>query len=384
MSALLAYLDSRAHELLALVRAFAACESPSDDPAALARWAELFCDTISVGQAVSPAVRRISAPGHGPHLQCEFLSPGPRRQQGQILLLGHYDTVFPLGTLSSMPLRQDEARLYGPGVFDMKAGIAMALFAVRALRELGLPVRRRVVLQLNSDEEIGSPSSRALTEAAARRSTAVLVLEPAAGLDGKLKTARKGVGDYTLTVRGRAAHAGADFSSGASAILELARQLARIAPFTNLRRGITVNPGVISGGSRANVVAAEARAEIDVRVLRLRDAAPLEGRFRRLRPFDKRCTLEITGGLNRPPLERTPASRRLFRLAQSLAAELGFSLGETTSGGGSDGNFTAALGVPTLDGLGPVGEGMHAPSESILLAPLVPRTALLAKLLQAL
>jgi glutamate carboxypeptidase len=377
MDALLAYLRAQRDELISLIKTFAACESPSDDPAALARFADLISDAL-VGQAVSPVRTR------GPHLQFELLLPGPSRKQGQILLLGHYDTVFPCGTLASMPVRQDGDRLYGPGVFDMKAGIAMAVFAARALRELDLPVRRRVLLQLNADEEIGSPSSKALTERNARRSAAVLVLEPAAGADGKLKTARKGVGDYTVTVRGRAAHAGADFSAGASAVLELARQLPRIAAFTNLKRGITVNPGVISGGSRPNVVPAEARAEIDVRVLRLRDAAPLDRRLRALRPFDQRCTLEVTGGLNRPPLERTAAVRRLFRLAQSLAAELGFPLGETTSGGGSDGNFTAALGIPTLDGLGAIGDGMHAPSEHILLEPLPARTALLAKLLQAL
>ncbi len=380
MDALLAHLDSHRDSLVALVKALAACESPSDDPAALTRFGDLLSDAI----AGFTHIRRIPATGHGPHLECELLLPGPRRKQGQILLLGHYDTVFPLGTLASMPVRQDGDRLYGPGVFDMKAGIAMALFAAMALRGLDLPVRRRVLLQLNSDEEIGSPSSRALVERNARRSVAVLVLEPAAGPDGKLKTARKGVGDYTLTVRGRAAHAGADFSAGASAVLELARQLPRIAAFTNLRRGITVNPGVIAGGSRPNVVPAEARTEIDVRVLRLRDAAPLDRRFCSLRAFDKRCTLKVTGGLNRPPLERTAAVRRLFRLAQRLAAELGFPLGETTSGGGSDGNLTGALGIPTLDGLGSVGDGMHAPSEHILLAPLPARTALLAKLLQAL
>lgn len=378
MDALLAYLSARRDELVGLIKTLAACESPSDDPAALTRCAELLRDTLSVEQVISPVK------DCGLHLQFEFLLPGPRRKQRQILLLGHYDTVFPVGALASMPVREEDGRLFGPGVFDMKAGIAMAVFAARALRELDLPVRRRVLLQLNSDEEIGSPSSRALTERSARRSAAVLVLEPAAGADGKLKTARKGVGDYTLTVRGRAAHAGADFSAGASAVLELARQIPRIAGLTNLRRGITVNAGVISGGSRPNVVPAEARAEIDVRVLRLRDAAPLDARLRALRPFDQRCTLEVTGGLNRPPLERSAGVRRLFRLAQSLAAELGFPLGETTSGGGSDGNFTAALGVPTLDGLGAIGDGMHAPHEHIRLAPLPLRTALLAKLIQAL
>jgi glutamate carboxypeptidase len=208
----------------------------------------------------------------------------------------------------------------------------------------------------------------------------VLVLEPGTGLEGKLKTARKGVGDYTITVRGRASHSGLDFSAGASAVLELARQIERIAAFTNLQRGITVNPGVVSGGTRVNVVAAEARAEVDLRVLRLKDSAVLDRRFRGLRPVDKRCSIEVAGGLNRPPLERSPAIVQLFRKARKLALEMDVDLDESLSGGGSDGNFTGALGVPTLDGLGAVGEGAHALNESILVDRIADRTALLAKL----
>jgi glutamate carboxypeptidase len=266
----------------------------------------------------------------------------------------------------------------------MKAGIAFFIFAVRALRELEIPVGSKVLLQLNSDEEVGSPSSRALTEKNAARSKAVLVLEPATGPEGKLKTARKGVGDFTITVHGKAAHSGLDFEAGASAVLELARQIERIAGFTQIERGVTVNAGVISGGTRANVVPAEARAEVDMRVVRLRDAPALERKFRALRPFDQRCTIEVAGGLNRPPMERSPGVVRLFRKAQALARELGVELGESLSGGGSDGNFTAALGIPTLDGLGAVGEGAHAPSESIRADRIADRTALIAKLLAAL
>ena len=213
---------------------------------------------------------------------------------------------------------------------------------------------------------------------------AVLVLEPGTGLEGKLKTARKGIGDYTVTVRGKATHSGLDFAGGASAVLELARQIEKIAEFTDLRRGITVNPGVISGGTRVNVVAAEARAEVDMRVPRLKDAAVLERKFRGLRPVDKRCTIEISGGLNRPPLERSAGIAQLFRKAQALAREMGVTLEESAVGGGSDGNFTAALGVPTLDGLGAVGEGAHALNESILVDRIADRTALLAKLVAAL
>jgi glutamate carboxypeptidase len=252
------------------------------------------------------------------------------------------------------------------------------------LRELDIPVASKVVLQLNSDEEVGSHSSRALTEAMALKSKCVLVLEPGTGLTGKLKTARKGVGGYEVTVHGKAAHAGVDFSNGANAINELARQIAVIAGFTDLDKGLTVNPGVIRGGTRTNVVPAEAVVEVDLRIARLRDGAYLEKKFRGLKPVDNRCTLTVTGGLNRPPMERTKAIGALFAKARGLAAELGVVLEESATGGGSDGNFSAALGVPTLDGLGTVGEGAHAVNESILVDRIADRTALLAKLVAAL
>jgi len=367
-------------EIIGLIRRLVECESPSDDRAAVDRFVDLVADTIA------PFARVKTRPGgrrFGRHLLCEMNLPG-RKKTGQVLALGHSDTVWPLGTLRTMPFRQSEGRLWGPGVLDMKAGIAFFVFAARALRELEIPVPSKVVLQLNSDEEVGSESSRPLTEKNAARSKAVLVLEPGTGLTGKLKTARKGVGDFEVTVRGKAAHSGLDFESGASAVLELARQIERIAGFTDLRRGITVNPGVIAGGTRANVVAAEARAAIDMRVMRLKDAPALEKRFRALRPFDKRCALEVRGGLNRPPMERSAGTVRLFRQAQALARKMGVELEESLSGGGSDGNFTAALGVPTLDGLGAVGEGAHAAHESILVARIADRTALIAGLLAGL
>ena len=269
-------------------------------------------------------------------------------------------------------------------MLDMKAGMAFFIFAMRALRDLDVPVRRKVVMQVNSDEEVGSETSRPLTEQAARESNAVLVLEPGTGLTGKLKTARKGVGDYTVTVRGKAAHAGVDFTSGANAIVEMSRQIERIAGFTRLDRGVTVSPGVIRGGTRSNVIAAECVAEVDIRAPRMRDREYLEKQFGSLKPFDKRCAVEVTGGLNRPPLERSAGVRKLFSLAQKLAADLGVELEESATGGGSDGNFTAALGVPTLDGLGAVGEGAHAVNESILVNRIADRTALLAKLVAAL
>ncbi|MGA3023235.1 MAG: M20 family metallopeptidase [Bryobacteraceae bacterium] len=370
---LLAWAEAHLEETIALVREFVECESPSDDPAAIHRFNELFIARVAgMGGAGAFA---------GGHLRCRFHLPGPG-DDGQLLALGHSDTVWPLGTQSRMPFRREQGRLWGPGVLDMKGGLAFLLMAVRALRDLDVPVRRRVVLQLNADEEVGSAGSRPLTEVAAKESAAVLVLEPGTGLEGKLKTARKGVGDYTVTVRGRAAHAGIDFATGASAIVELARQIGRIAAFTDTARGVTVNPGVIHGGTRTNVVAEEARVEVDVRVARLRDAGPLDRKFRGLRPVDKRCSITIEGGLNRPPMERTRGNRRLFEQARSIAAaELGMELEESATGGGSDGNFTSALGVPTLDGLGTVGEGAHAAHESILVDRIPGRVALLALLL---
>jgi glutamate carboxypeptidase len=371
---LLSYARARQSEMVAQLRQFVECESPSDDPAAVNRFVELVSD------AVTPygKVRMV-----GTHLVCEVQLPG-RKKSGQVMALGHADTVWPVGTLRSMPFRRADGRLWGPGVLDMKAGIVFFIFAVRGLRELEIPVGSKVLLQLNSDEEVGSPSSRALTEKNAARSQAVLVLEPGTGLKGKLKTARKGVGDFTIRVRGKASHAGVDFEAGASAVLELARQIERMAGFTQLKRGITVNPGVVAGGTRSNVVAAEARAEVDIRVARLKDAPALEQKFRELKPYDPRCTIEVSGGLNRPPMERSAGIARLCRMAQKLAREMGVELGESQTGGGSDGNFTAALGVPTLDGLGGVGEGAHAANESILIDRMADRTALIAKLLAAL
>ncbi len=373
-----AFLDFAQRErraIAALIRQMVECESPSSDPAAVDRFVDLVSDTV----APFADVRTMRGGRFGRNLICEFRLPG-RKKNGQVLALGHSDTVWAVGTLRTMPFREAEGRLWGPGVLDMKSGVAFFIFAMRALRELEVPVPSRVLMQLNSDEEVGSDVSRALTERNAARSKAVLVLEPATGLEGKLKTARKGVGDFTVTVRGKAAHSGVDFSAGASAVLELARQIEKIATFTDLKRGITVNPGVIAGGTRSNVVAAEARAEVDMRVVRLKDAPMLERKFRALRPFDKRCAIKVTGGLNRPPMERSAGIVRLFRMAQSLGREIGLELEESLTGGGSDGNFTAAMGVPTLDGLGAAGEGAHAARESILIDQIAPRTALLAKL----
>ncbi|MBV9744220.1 MAG: M20 family metallopeptidase [Acidobacteriia bacterium] len=363
--------------MIGLAQQLVECESPSGNGAAIARFVELVADTF----APYGEIRTCSGGNYGPHLICAARLPGLRTNPNPILVLGHSDTVWPLGTLRQMPFRCEDGRLWGPGVFDMKAGIVFFRFALEALKELEIPVTSPVRLQLNSDEEVGSPTSRALTEANAAASRAVLVLEPGTGPKGKLKTARKGVGQYRILVRGKAAHAGLDFQTGASATLELARQLDRIAGFTNLERGITVNPGVIAGGTRPNVVAAEAWAEIDVRIQRPEDAVMLDEMFHALSPCNPRCAIEVSGGLNRPPMPRSPGTIDLFQVAQRCARDLGIELDESSSGGGSDGNFTAALGIPTLDGLGAVGEGAHAINESILIGRMADRTALLAKLL---
>ena len=380
MDQTLAWTSARQNQIVALIREMVECESPSDSVEAVNRFVELTGDMLS-GEA---KVKTFSGgANYGRHLRAEFHLPG-KKKSGQILALGHSDTVWPMGTLKTMPFREADGRLWGPGVLDMKAGIAFFIFAMRALREMDVQVARKVILQLNSDEEVGSHSSRPLTEDAAKQSAAVLVLEPGTGLAGKLKTARKGVGSYTVTVRGIASHAGVDFSAGANAIVELARQIDRIAGFTDLGKGLTVSPGVIRGGTRSNVVPAEAELEVDIRIARLRDEGPLKKKFASLKLVDKRCSIEVTGGLNRPPMERSSGVVRLFQTASRLAKEFGVKLEESSTGGGSDGNFTAALGIPTLDGIGAVGEGAHAVTESILTDRIADRTALIARLVAAL
>jgi glutamate carboxypeptidase len=262
----------------------------------------------------------------------------------------------------------------------MKGGVAQALTAIEYLLEKEL-LKRPVILLLVPDEEIGSVASRPITEKLAKDCEAVYVLEFAQGSEGAYKTARKGVGGYRIHVKGVAAHSGVDFERGRSAIAELARQIGVIEGFTDLSRGITVNVGTIHGGTRSNVVAAEASAEVDVRIAKAADAVRVERKFRRLRVYDKGCVLTVTGGLNRPPMERTRGTAILFRKAATLAAAMGFDLQEASTGGASDGNFTSALGIPTLDGMGAVGEGAHALHESVVLKELAPRAALLASML---
>ena len=377
MRALLAGARRKQPTLLNLIQILVRVESPSDDKAAVDA-----CVTLAAAHAKSLGGRvklhRQRAFGHV--LEARF---GPKTKPGSskpILLLGHLDTVWPLGTLKSMPCRVAEGRLWGPGTLDMKAGVAMALTAIEMLSEAAL-LQNQIVLLLNSDEEVGSPISRPITESLAAECSAVYVLEPAQGL--AYKTARKGTGNWRIDIAGMAAHAGVDFEKGASAIREISRVVETVSGWTDLKRGLTVSVGMAAGGSKTNVIPAEAWAEIDIRIARKADGPRIARKFAALKPVDKRCTLALTGGINRPPMERTRGTANLYRRARALAHELGFPLPEAATGGASDGNFTSALGIPTLDGMGAVGEGAHARHESILVEHLAPRTALLAAMLIA-
>ena len=375
----LAYFSERRDQIVATIRELVEIESPSDNKAAVNRIGEAVAEEFS---RLGGEIRFHQAKDFGSHLQVNFGGKSAK----PVLLLGHYDTVYPLGTLAAMPCRIEHNRLTGPGVLDMKSGVALMLHALAALQDWhredgGLP--RPVTVFLVSDEEVGSESSRAITEALAKKSAAVLVLEPSYGFQGAVKTARKGVGEYLVKVTGKASHVGLDFQKGVNAILELARQIEKVSGFTDLKKGLTVNVGVVSGGSRTNVVPAEASAQVDVRIARMKDAAGIDRKMRRLRPFNRKCKVEITGGINRPPMERTTGVAALFAQAAAIARELGWKLGEAAVGGGSDGNFTAGLGIPTLDGLGGVGDGAHAAHEHILISELPRRAALIAGLIEA-
>lgn len=373
----LKYFEERRDALVETVRQLVEVESPSDNKQAADRLGALLAGRF---EGLGGHSKFHRSEQFGNHLQVDF---GGKRGSKPVLLLGHYDTVYPVGTLSSMPCKLGDGRLWGPGTLDMKSGIATMLHVIEAFRawyEDTLP--RPVTVLLVSDEEVGSDTSRAITESLAKRSEAVLVLEPSYGLQGAVKTARKGVGEYTLKVTGKAAHSGLDFEKGESAILEMARQLPAIAKLTNLKRGITLNVGLVQGGTRVNVIPAEATATLDVRVLRIKDAGEIDRQLRRLKPFNRKCKLTIRGGLNRPPMERNAGVAELYAKAAGIAKELGWKLTEAAVGGGSDGNFTAGLGIPTLDGLGGVGEGAHATNESILISELPRRAALIAGLIE--
>ncbi len=372
----LRYLQKQQPKIIKTIRQLVEIESPSDVKQSVDRLGTVLASRFA---ELGGRVLVHPAEKFGNHLQVEFKGRGPRDQK-PVLLLGHMDTVYPIGTISKMRCRVAKGRLFGPGVLDMKSGIALALHSIEAMLKWNAgKLPRPVTILLVSDEEVGSSSSRAITEALARESSAVLVLEPAQGL--AVKTARKGICEYRLKVTGKAAHSGLDFEKGQSAIVEMAKQIWQISQLVDLRRGITVNVGKISGGTRANVVAAEATAIIDVRVVRMGDGIEIDNKLRSLKVFNRNCQITISGGMNRPPMERNSGVAALYDKASAVANELGWKLEEASVGGGSDGNFTAALGVPTLDGLGGVGEGAHAEHESVVISELPKRAALLAALI---
>jgi len=372
------YFEQRQDRITETIRQLVELESPSDNKAAVDRLGSMLAGRF---EGLGGHAKLHRATNFGDHLQVDF--PGQRGGK-PLLLLGHLDTVYPLGTLRTMPYRLAEGRLWGPGSFDMKSGIAFMLHAIEALRSwYGDELIRPVTVLLVTDEEVGSETSRPITESLAKKCAAVLVLEPSFGPRGAVKTGRKGVGGYRLQVTGTAAHSGLDFEKGESAIVELAKQIVRISQMTDLKRGITLNVGTLQGGTRSNVIPADASALLDARAARSKDFTALDRKLRALKPFNRKCKLKITGGIERPPMERSPAVVALFKKASDIAKQLGWKLEEATVGGASDGNFTAALGLPTLDGLGGVGEGAHATHESILISELPRRTALVAELIAA-
>lgn len=374
---LLSFLSERRDDMVALLVELAGQESPTDVPETQLAVQRRLSDAL---EARGYVVRKIRGTRTGGHL---FARPSSRKKgrPGQ-LLIGHSDTVWPLGTLSTMPVVVEDGRVRGPGTFDMKSGLVQGLFAVEALQVLGYDPPATPVWFINSDEEIGSPESRRWVRLVARNVVRAFVLEPAFGPRGSIKTARKGVARFTVTVRGKAAHAGLDPTGGASAIQELSHVVHRLHDLTDLGRGTTVNVGVVRGGTRPNVVAAEAEADVDVRFLTLQDAEAVEKAIRALRPRTEGTSLRVRGGLEVPPLEATPRNRVLWHEALAAAQRLGIELDESTVGGGSDGNTTSQF-TATLDGLGPIGDGAHAPHEFVVVESMVERAALLAELLMA-
>ncbi|HEX4154433.1 MAG TPA: M20 family metallopeptidase [Acidobacteriaceae bacterium] len=378
MESLVGAVQAKEGRLRERLRQLVEVESPSDDAKAVNRAVDLVA-----GWAAGLGAQSIRHRGSsfGDVLELRL---GSQHDAKPVMMLGHLDTVHPLGTLATMPWREVEAedgvRLLGPGVLDMKAGVVMALEALAAVQETSNELPRPMTLLLVADEEVGSTESRPHTERLARESAAVFVLEPAQGL--AYKTARKGVGHFELTVEGVAAHAGVDFTTGHSAVREMAGLVEEISSWTDVDTGRTLNVGVIAGGTRSNVIAAKCRIEVDARVTTMEDAARVEALFRGLRTRDMACRLRVEGGINRPPMERSAGTVALFQRAQQLAAEIGLELAEAATGGGSDGNFTAALGVPTLDGMGAVGGGAHSAQEYVVASHLVERTAVLAGMIQ--
>jgi glutamate carboxypeptidase len=370
-----AWLTEREHEMTALLEELVLAESPSLEPAALSGPHSILTREL---EALGHLARPVAGGAYGQHL---YARPRHRyRRAGYQVLIGHLDTVWPLGSLADMPVHNREGELYGPGTYDMKAGLVEIVFALRALTANGLVPAATPVVFVNADEEVGSLDSGRHIVRLARGAARALVLEGAAGREGRLKTSRKGSGRFTLTVRGRAAHAGSSPEEGVSAILELAEQIKRLNALNDRDRGVTVNVGMVDGGLRPNVVAPIATAEIDVRVSTAADASRVESEIRALDASLPGATVDVTGGFRRPPMEPSPASLALFHRAQELGALLGLDVGDAgVVGGSSDANLTSPY-TPTLDGLGPIGDGAHAADERVLASSLAERAALLALL----
>lgn len=374
---ILGYLRGQVHRMVDLLRRLALTESPSDDPAALAHVLTILAAEL---ERAGMFVRRLRGRSSGGML---YARPAEQvRGRPFQLLLGHCDTVWPVGTVRQMPVRVEGEVLKGPGAFDMKGGLVQMVYALRAVRELGLSLPARSVVVINSDEEVGSRDSTPLIRRLARRATRAFVLEPAFGKEGKLKTARKAVGSFTITIQGRAAHAGINPEEGASAILELSHQIQRLFALNDAARGVTVNVGTIDGGLRSNVIAPEVRASVDVRVRTHADAAEIEEAIRGLHPVDRQTTIRVEGGFEHPPMEPVPRNQALWQLARRLGRQLGLELEQAAVGGASDGNTTSQY-TATLDGLGAVGDGAHAVHEQVEIAKMVERSALLVLLLLA-
>lgn len=378
---LLNHFISRRDEMLAFIRRLVETESPSGHESGSRALVGLLADAFQEIDGIE-SIERIKNQGYGEHLVVKAFCDADK-SDGTTFILGHTDTVHALGSLFDCPWRVEGNRVYGPGIFDMKANCAMALEALRACSALNMRPGREVVLMLTCDEETGSESGRALVEAQASRASCALVLEPPA-VGGRVKTGRKGTGIFGMEIEGRAAHAGLEPEKGASAITELARQIAWLQSLNNVDTGINVNVGVIEGGTRMNVVAAHARAEIDLRFSTIEDGKHIENEILNCQPFDARTRIQISGGINRPPLERTEGVISLYNDAKGIAGVLGFELGEAQVGGASDGNFVAALGVPVLDGLGIDGDGAHASHEHIIVDDIPRRAALLCGLISSL
>lgn len=373
---ILSFLSGERAAMLSALEELVNCDTPSADKQRLDRAAALLCGRF---ERAGCTVERLANPVGGDHLKVSVPASSAAAGAKPTLLLCHYDTVWEAGTAAAWPFRVQDDRATGPGIFDMKASIVMAEFALRAVRSLN-GLTRPVTLLITSDEETGSATSRRLLEESALSSEQVLVLEPSLP-GGALKTSRKGVGRFGIEIHGKAAHAGLEPEKGFSAITEMAHQILHLNSLADAPVGTTVNVGVVSGGTRSNVIPADARMEVDVRILSMAEARRLEDAIRNLKPAAEGISLTVTGGINRPPMERTPAGAALFVRAREIGRTLGLDLDEGLSGGASDGNFTAALGIPTLDGLGAVGDGAHASYEYIEVNSLVERAALLANLL---